>query len=145
MIRDRFEQTREAVTELATIQALIWAGGDDWKPETPGKPQTSDPTANKAIYNVDMWAGRLDDLRKREEYLIEYIGQTLEIIEAVRDGLGIEYAQVLDGYYIDGATWRQVSKEYGLSVSSCKRKRDIACDWVDSLGVSRVIGGEYEL
>lgn len=145
MIRDRFTQTRDAVIELANVQALLWSDGDDWTPDAPGRATVSDPTANRAVYNVEVLSERLASLRKREAELIEFIGGTLAIIQGVRDGLGNEYADVLDGYYIDGVTWREVAKELGASVSTCKRQRDIACDWVDSLGVSRVIGGEYEL
>lgn len=145
MIRDRFTQTRDAVIELANVQALLWSDGDDWTPDAPGRAAISDPTANRAVYNVEVLSERLASLRKREAELIEFIGGTLAIIQGVRDGLGSEYADVLDGYYIDGVTWREVSKELGASVSTCKRRRDIACDWVDSLGVSAVLRGEYEI
>lgn len=143
--RDRFAQTRKAVCELATVQALLWSQGDDWVPDAPGRAEVSDPTANRAIYNVEELGAKLDGYRRREAELIEFIGGTLAIIEGVRRGLGEDYANVLDCYYIDGFTWREVSKELGESVSTCKRQRDIACDWVDSLGVAHVLSGDYEI
>ena len=145
MIRDRFAQTRDAVIELHNVQLLLWSNGDDWTPDSIGRASEPDPTANRAIYNVDSLDAKLANLRAREEWLLEFIGGTLAIIEGVRRGLGEDYARVLDGYYIDCLTWRDVSKELGASVRTCKRKRDIACDWVDSLGVSAILRGDYEI
>ena len=145
MIRQRLAATRDAVYELDNVTALIDACGDDWRPETAGRPQTSDPTANRAIYAVDTWAVQLPDLRKREAQLIDFIGGTLMLIEHVRRGLGDDYAAILDGYYIDCRQWRDVAHDLGVSVSTAKRKRDTACDWVDSIGYTNVLHGNYEL
>ena len=89
--RDRFVKTREAVMELAQVQALIMTEGDDWKPEGAHSSGISDPTANRAAYNVDTWADKLEELRSRESELLDFIGLSLRIIEAVRDGLGDDY------------------------------------------------------
>lgn len=146
MIRDRFVQTRQAVIELNEIQALIWAHGDDWKPETGRSSETSDPTANRACYMVDTWAGCLVDLRQRESYLIEFIGQTLEIIEGIRAGLGEEYASIVEQRYIDCYRWNDVEVNgERVPLSTGKRKVAIAFDWVDSLGVTNVLAGYYEI
>lgn len=144
--RDRFVQTRDRVIELARIQALIWSQGDDWKPDSVGRATDSDPTANRAIYNVDELADKLAGYRAREAALIEFIGMTLAIIEGVRHGLGDEYASLLDQRYIDCLAWRDV--EYnGKAVKprTGRAKVAIAFDWIDSLGVSAILRGDYEL
>ena len=146
MIRDRFIQTRNAVVELANIQALISEQGDDWKPDNVRGSDVSDPTAARAIYNVDVWGEKLTHLRELESELLEFIGVTLAIIEGVRIGLGDEYADILDQRYIDGLRWCDVEVD-GKSVPSAtgKRKVAIAFDWIDSVGLTGVLGGDYEL
>lgn len=143
--RDRFEQTRKAVIELATVQALIWEHGDDWKPDGV-KSSEPDPTANKAIYNVDVLGEKLEEWRKREAELIEFIGVTLRIIEGVRRGLGDKYASLLDQRYIDGLMWEDVRYD-GRKVpkSTGKLRVAVAFDWIDSVGLAGIIGGDYEV
>ena len=145
--RDRFEQTRKAVIELWNIQALIDNCGADWKPDTVNRvPGVSDPTATRAIYLVDVWSDRLELLRAREHELIDFIGTTLAIIEGVRRGLGDEYAEILDQRYIDGLRWSQVEID-GTPVNprTGRYKAAIAFDWVDSVGMTGIVEGVYEL
>ena len=146
MIRDRFVQTRTAIVELQSVQALISEGGDDWKPDNVKGGGISDPTANQACYNVDVWGEKLEQLRAYEAELLEFIGVTLAVIEGVRKGLGDEYADILDQRYIDGLRWCDVEIN-GKPVPSAtgKRKVAIAFDWIDSVGLTGVLGGDYEL
>ena len=139
--RDRFVQTRSAVVELNNIKALIMSDGDDWKPPGVKVHAVSDPTASRAIRNVDEWGEQLAELRKREAELEHFIGTTLAIIEAVRSGLGSDYADILDARYIDCLTWAQMD----MPKSTGKLKVAIAFDWVDSIGISRLLRGEVEV
>ena len=139
--RDRFVQTRSAVVELNNIKALIMSDGDDWKPPGVHVHAVSDPTASRAIRNVDEWGEQLAELRKREAELEHFIGTTLAIIEAVRSGLGSDYADILDKRYIDCLTWQQMD----MPKSTGKLKVAIAFDWVDSIGISRLLRGEVEV
>ena len=143
--RDRFVQTRSAVVELNNIKALIMSDGDDWKPPGVHVHAVSDPTASRAIRNVDEWGEQLAELRKRESELEHFIGTTLAIIEAVRDGLGSDYADLLDRRYIDGLTWKQITNDYKLSRSTGSYMLNIAFDWIDSVGISRLLNGDYEV
>ena len=144
--RDRFVETRKAVVKLEEVQALLWSEGDDWKPSSIGKAQSSDPTANRAIYNVDELEDRLADLRSEEARLIDFIGMTLEIIEGVRKGLGEEYARILDQRYIDGLEWKDVYyKGEKVKPRTGRAKVAIAFDWIDSLGVSKILRKEFEI
>ena len=139
--RDRFVQTRQAVIELNNIKALIMSDGDDWKPPGVKVHAVSDPTASRAIRNVDEWGEQLAELRKRESELEYFIGTTLAIIEAVRDGLGADYADILDKRYIDCLTWAQMD----MPKSTGKMKVAIAFDWIDSIGISKLLRGEVEV
>ena len=139
--RDRFVQTRQAVIELNNIKALIMSDGDDWKPPGVKVHAVSDPTASRAIRNVDEWGEQLAELRKREAELEHFIGVSLAIIEAVRSGLGSDYADLLDARYIDCLTWVQMD----MPKSTGKLKVAIAFDWVDSIGISRLLRGEVEV
>ena len=120
--------------------------GDDWKPVQVHSKGVSDPTANQAAYNVDILGDVLEDLRKRESELESFVGVTLMLINRVGEGLGNDYAMILDQRYIDGLEWKDVRLN-GVKVprSTGKRKVAIAFDWIDSLGLARLERGEFEL
>lgn len=130
--RDRFAKARSAVLELAQIQALISTGGDDWKPESIGKSGNGDPTANRAVYNVDVWGVRLKELRDRETELLEIIGRVLVDIELVRGEFGSDYADILDQRYIDCLPWSQVELHgRRVKLSTGKKRVKEAFAWLD--------------
>lgn len=143
--RDRFVQTRQYVIELNNIKALIMSDGDDWKPPGVKVHAVSDPTASRAIRNVDEWGEQLAELRKRESELEHFIGVSLAIIEAVRDGLGETYAQLLDARYIDDEPWAHITELTGVPRQRGHYMMNIAFDWIDSVGVSRLLRGEFEV
>lgn len=143
--RERFVQTRQAVIELNNIKALIMTDGDDWKPPGVKVHAVSDPTASRAIRNVDEWGEQLAELRKRESELEHFIGTTLAIIEAVRDGLGETYAQLLDARYIDDEPWRDIQERLNINKKRGSYLLGIAFDWIDSVGVSRLLRKDYEV
>jgi len=143
--RDRFVATRKAIAELDNIHALIMAEGDDWKPPGVKSQGVADPTAAKAIRNVDEWGEQLVELRKREAELEHFIGTTLALIEAVRRGLGDDYAALLDARYIDDEPWAHIEDDHGITRQRGYYLLNIAFDWIDSVGISRLLRGEYEV
>ena len=143
--RERFVQTRSAVVELNNIKALIMSDGDDWKPPGVHVHGVSDPTASRAIRNVDEWGEQLAELRKRESELEHFIGTTLQIIEAVRDGLGETYAQLLDARYIDDEPWAHIQERLNINKKRGSYLLNIAFDWIDSVGVSSLLRKDYEV
>ena len=143
--RDRFVATRKAVIELDNIKALIMAEGDDWKPPGVKSQGVADPTASKAIRNVDEWGEQLVELRKREAELEHFIGVTLALIEAVRRGLGETYAALLDQRYIDDEPWVHITEDLGITRQNGHYLLNIAFDWIDSVGISRLLQGDYEV
>lgn len=131
--RKRFERIRAAVIELATVQALIATGGDDWQPDSVGHIQCPDPTAAQAIRNVDEWGVRLAELRTRESELFEIIGDGLREIESVRVGLSDAHADVLDQRYIDCLRWHDVELHgKRIKLSTGKLLASEAFAWLDA-------------
>lgn len=144
--RERFEQTRRLIRRLDEVNSLIMNNGDDWQPEgVKARHETSDPTANRAIYNVDVLGEKLDALRDEQKELMDFIGTSLAIIESVRVNLGEEYALMLDVRYIDGLSWNDVKRDTGFSKSTGCYLLNIAFDWIDSVGVAGILKGDTEL
>ena len=130
--RDRFAQARNAVIELAQVQALIQTHGQDWQPDSVRGSGISDTTYSQACYNVEVWGVRLVELRAREEELLEVIGRVLRDIELVRSEFGDEHASILDQRYIDCLPWSKVEwngKRVKLSTGKAKVKE--AFEWLD--------------
>ena len=140
-----FENARDAVRRLDDVLVLIMTGCDDWRPDGGRGSGIGDPTAAKAIRNVDVLADKLDALRAEERELTATIGEALALIEAVRDGLGEGYGDVLEARYIDCWQWERVRDDYGVPKSTGHYLLNVAFDWIDSIGIARALRGEYEL
>lgn len=144
--KQRFEETRRAITRLAEVQALIMYDCDDWQPESVHSAhEVSDPTARQAIYAVDELGEKLAALRAEERELTDLIGDSLAIIEAVKQGFGTPYGNLLEWRYIDGWTWARIHDEHGIKRHVGYYLVNVAFDWIDSVGVSRLLRGETEL
>ena len=144
--KERFNQTRTAIKRLNEVKLLIMNGCDDWQPvSVRSRHETSDPTANRAIYNVEVLGAKLEALRDEQDELTEFIGTSLVIIEAVRANLGEEYALMLDARYIQCLSWDDVKNDYGYAKSTGSYLLNIAFDWIDSVGVARLLEGDTEL
>lgn len=131
---------------LNDVKLYILNEGEDWRPEGARAPHSlSDPTSSRAIYVVDELGDKLTAARAEESELEDFIGVSLAIIEGVRDGFGEIYAILLDARYIDGMTWAAIHEEYGVVKSSGHYLLGIAFDWIDSVGVSRLLKGEVEV
>ena len=128
------------------VQLMIMNDCDEWRPPSvSSRNATPDPTANAAIRNVDELEGKLRALRDEESELTEFIGEALVIIRAVRDGLGEKYANVLEWRYVDCLAWDYIKDEFGVIRRTGNRCINIAFDWIDSLGVTRILAGDLEI
>lgn len=144
--RERFEATRKAITRLHDVQLAIMYECDDWKPPAvKAHTQTADPTASRAIYRVDELSEKLEALRAEERELEQLIGETLAIIAAVRDGFGEIYATLLEHRYIDVWSWERIKEEYEIKRTTGYDLINVAFDWIDSVGVSKLLRGQHEL
>lgn len=152
--QERFELTRRRIARLNEVKALIMYGCDDWRPEhIRAKTDKPDPTANEAAFRVDVLGEQLDELKREEHELEQFIGVSLAIIAQVRAGFGEIYADVLEARYIDNEKWPSIAERYEsnhenrgkVTVRTVQNWAAIACDWVDSVGVSRLLNGEIEI
>lgn len=148
--KERFEETRRAVKRLHDVQLAIMYDCDDWKPPAiKAHNEQADPTASRAIYNVEERSEMLEALRKEERELIQLIGESGTIIEAVRAGFNEKYADWLEWRYIDLWTWAQFADELGMEQKKAREKVRYWCgvtfDWIDSVGVSRLLRGEVDV
>ena len=144
--RARFERARAAVDRLHNVQMLIMNDCQDWRPQTVrARRQKPDPTANAAIYRVDELDQLLAALRAEERELLRTIGEALAVIQGVREGLGDKYADALEWRYIDCRTWEYIRDECGVSRSTARGRIDVALDWVDSIGITRILSGDLEV
>lgn len=144
--KERFKETRKAIVRLDEVKSLIMNDGEDWRPQqVKAKAGISDPTANRAIYNVDTLGDIREALHAEETELETFIGDSLKIIHAVNVGFGEIYATLLEARYIDGRPWSDVYDDYGIVKSTGHYLLDIAFDWIDSIGVSRLLKEDYEI
>ena len=142
----RFQRVKEAVSRLHDVQLLIMNDCEDWRPQTArARRQMPDPTANAAIYHVDEIEQLMAALRAEERELLRTIGAALVIVQGVRDGLGDKYADVLEWRYIDCRTWNYIRDEYGVSRQTGNCRANVAFDWVDSVGVTRILAGDLQI
>lgn len=144
--RTRFEEVRRSVERLHDVQLMIMCGCEDWRP--PGvssRKSTPDPTASAAIRHVDELEGKLAALRAEEEELTDFIGEALVIVRAVRDALGGKYADLLEWRYIDCMSWSKIEEDHGVVRRTGNRRIDVAFDWIDSIGITRIIAGDLEI
>jgi hypothetical protein len=125
---------------------MIMNDCDDWRPPSvSSRHAISDPTASRAIRHVDELEEKLKMLRDEESELVDFIGESLVIIRAVRDGLGDKYADVLEWRYIDCASWDYIKTEYDVPRRTARDRESIAFDWIDSIGVTRILAGDLEI
>ena len=125
---------------------MIMNDCDDWRPPSvSARKAISDPTANAAIRHVDELDGKLTALRAEEAELTDLIGEVLVIIQAVRDGLGDKFANLLEWRYIDCMSWSYIRREYDVAKRTRQRNICIAFDWIDSIGITRLLAGDYEI
>ena len=120
---------RRAVGELEAVERVL-AGEIEPRHggSVGGHSGVSNPTESAAISEITAQ----ERVAERRPELEDRIGAGLAAVYAVRRGLGDRYADVLDRYYIDRATWADVAEEMDVSRDTAQRTRDVACDWLDS-------------
>ena len=144
--KEIFERVRLAVARLHEVQIMIMNDCDEWRPPSvSSRHSTPDPTANAAIRRVDELEGKLKNLRAEESDLIDEIGEALVIIRAVRDGLGDKYANVIEWRYIDCMSWDYIKDMYDIAKRTGHNWINIAFDWIDSIGITRIMAGDLEI
>lgn len=136
MAREFFESASMAVRMRNAAQTVIDNEGEEWSPRPPGSNGISDPTASAAERAIERQNAVHEACLTRDECDRE-IGSCLEVIEGIRRVFGDGFADVLDLHYIDLLPWWAVAMEVGASESTCKRRRDLMFEWLDSVGIAR--------
>ena len=134
--REFFESASMAVRMRNAAQTVIDNEGEEWSPRPPGSNGISDPTARAAERAIERQNAVHEACLTRDECDRE-IGSCLEVIEGIRRVFGDGFADVLDLHYIDLLPWWAVAMEVGASESTCKRRRDLMFEWLDSVGIAR--------
>ena len=132
-----FEDVRKAGARLRQVERLIANHGEDWRPGNGGGTGPGDPTASRAISRVTATT----DLEREREAIVSFQLEATAICAGVSKALGEHYGAVLLLYYVSGMTWAQVSEAMGRSKPWAMQRRDIALDWIDSVGPAHAKAG----
>lgn len=84
---------------------------------------------------------RACELRRRCETAEAIVSRALRVIEGVRSGMGERYADVLDMRYVDAMPWDEVAERLGCAERTARRVRDVACDYIDAVGIDGAMDG----
>lgn len=127
----------KASRRIEEMQRIINSGGEEYQARhsaSGSRPGHSDPTAAAAIRNdaILEWA------RREMGEACETVGDALEVLAGVENGLGRVYADVLEYRYIDGLSWGEVCMLLGTSRTTAYRYITAAHNWIDSQGLERV-------
>lgn len=80
-------------------------------------------------------------MRSDLESLAPAIHEGRKVCEGVADALGDNYGLTLFYRYLQGRAWKDVAKVMGCSERICYLRRDVAVDYLDSVGLARVKHG----
>lgn len=143
-VRDVFERALQARRDLDHMRARIEALSSPSL--SSGIPQAisggrSDPTGTAASALAD---GE-EEMRRMEAECLSRIGQARRLVAGVRRGLGLTYGDVLHDRYVGGLTWAAVAMVNHISRTTTKRYRDVAFDWIASVGILRAEAGDMGL
>lgn len=131
--RDYFSQLARDVDAMEAA----WYGGDGIGAVVydgmPGGSPSGDALERLAISRIE---SRRDMVARAHR-----IGEGRRLIARVRDGLGDQYADVLQSLYIGRRTVGGTACDLRVSKSTVCDRRDAALDWVDAVGLERVLIG----
>ena len=133
--RETMEQARRAVKRLDLVLAAIEEGGEGLcvTRQGPRSGGPGDPTAAKAMHDMRI----MRDLFIERDGLLDAIaeaGMVCEGLKRLHDSR--PYGFVCERYYIDGASWQDVSDELGVPAPTLCRWRDTAFDLADNDGMA---------
>ena len=128
---DYFDGVRRAAVEVERCQRLINELRDGDIPRHSsdgphGKGAYSDPTADTYAAMVSMMDGAI----RRRDACQELIGEALVIIDGLRRVYD-RMAEVMELYYIDLKTWREIAEDLHVAESTARHWRDQMVAWLD--------------
>ena len=136
LTRELFDAALDAVNRLEALETARTdlACGRHGGGAAPERPQGvhSDPTANAAIAIAE----RLDAIADEARSCAALVDEAAQVAAGISAILGSMFADPVVAHYIEGRSWSSLSLERGVSVSTLKRRRRIAFEWVDAVGIA---------
>ena len=155
-----FERSRRAILRLCAVRRELDAlreseasgpGGKHGDSGPHQKNATSDPVAAAALAHDGVIA-RIEELSRQLESLEAARDTLRQVISGMRLALGDGYADVMAAYYLYGpeltytgrsCTWQDVADRNGVTLRTVLRRRSVAADWLDDVGVAGAIAGKF--
>ena len=156
-----FERSRRSVLRLCAVQRELDAlteseetgpGGSGHGDSGPRqKNATSDPVSAAALAH-DGVVARIAELTRQRDGLEAARLALCRVIDGMRLALGDGYADVMAAYYLygpelaytgRGCTWQDVADRAGVSLRTAMRRRSVASDWLEDVGVSGAMAGMF--
>lgn len=155
-----FERGRRAGLRLCALRREIGAvkdavgsgrplGGGSKGPH--GRGGISNPTLSAAMASDGLEA-RLADMERERSGLEAAVSVLADVIAGMRLALGDAYADVMADWYLlgpercyagPGLTWQDVADERGISLRTAMRRRSVAIDWLEDVGLTGAIEGRF--
>ncbi len=137
--REFFGEVRRAHGRIEELTRQIEWG---FPPSRSGGPAAPGYKADPIGARVAVLMDREADAERELEQLEDLVGEALGVCAGVRAYLGDRYGEALERYYVDVATWGDVAEAMGVTERWCRHLRDVALDYVDSVGTARASRGE---
>lgn len=133
-----FADARWAALRLRDVERLIDNEGEDWSPSKGTAAQlVSDPTGAAALRHI----ASAESLLVEKESILAQLEEAALIVRGVGEALGENAMIILGCYYLDAMIWDDVAEVVGMAKRQCLRIRDMALDWVDSVGFAHAKEG----
>ena len=130
----KVEQCQRVINELkgGSIPPAHMDGGH-------GAGSHSDPTAAAFFRSVLL----MDQSIRQRDVCTVILGEALQLIDALRSVFGRK-ADVLEWYYIDLRTWRDIANELGIAESTARMWRDDLFLHIDTHPAAYIMAAKYE-
>ena len=141
-VRDLFESSRQARQDLdhrrERLVALRAASVSSGIPQAI-QGGVSDPTATLGQALADMDG---EEQRRTESLLLSRIARAKRLCSGVRRCFRMAAGDVLEDYYVNGLSWAQVAALNSVGRTSAIRLRDVAFEWIATVGEAKAVAGE---
>lgn len=104
---------------------------------TVGGSGVGDPTARAAMALISA----REDEESTERALMREIERCRRVCDGIKKAIDKETGAILEDHYIGGLTWSAVAQAMRISEPTVYRKRNIAFDWIATVGLARAEDG----
>lgn len=132
---------RAEAQRLREVERLLWSMSSAPYSSPSLAPRGSGPSDPS-----DRWDAEIDRraaLEDERSSILRDLSRCRELIAGVAAWCpGRPYARALEEHYLGLRTWASISAEHRVSLRTVLLWRDVACDYVDSMGLARAIRGD---